>query len=107
MQSFEIDKSDLLRIETALEGDDAELESVLKEYHASEIALLFEKLPQEAKERIINIPFPTDVASEVISEMHEEQSPGRAVNRPGPGKAVRRLLKRAGLRRRDRHYFAT
>src|SRR6202046_630233 len=75
MQSFEIDKSDLLRIETALEGDDAELESVLKEYHASEIALLFEKLPQEAKERIINI-LPTDVASEVISEMGEEHRPG-------------------------------
>ena len=75
MQSFEIDKTDLLRIETALEGDDAGLESVLKEYHASEIALLFERLPQEAKERIINI-LPTDVASEVLSEMHEEQDPG-------------------------------
>jgi magnesium transporter len=75
MQSFEIDKSDLQRIETALEGNDAELELVLKEYHASEIALLFEKLPQEAKERIINI-LPTDVASEVIAEMHEEQDAG-------------------------------
>jgi len=75
MQSFEIDKSDLLRIQTALEGDNAELESVLREYHASEIALLFEKLPQEAKERIINI-LPTDIASEVIAEMHEEQDPG-------------------------------
>jgi len=75
MQSFEIDKTDLLRIETALEGNDAELESVLKEYHASEIALLFEKLPQEAKERIINI-LPIDVASEVISEMDEEHRPG-------------------------------
>src|ERR1700709_1708170 len=75
MQSFEIDKSDLLRIETALEGDDAELELVLAEYHASEIALLFEKLPQEAKERIINI-LSTEIASEVISEMHEEQDPG-------------------------------
>ena len=59
----------------ALEGDDAELELVLKEYHASEIALLFEKLPQEAKERIINI-LPTDIASEVIAEMHEEQDAG-------------------------------
>jgi len=75
MQSFEIDKTDLLRIKTALEGDDTELELVLKEYHASEIALLFEKLPQEAKERIINI-LPTDIASEVIAEMHEEQDPG-------------------------------
>src|ERR1700712_1005601 len=75
MQSFEIDKSDLLRIKTALDGDDAELERVLKEYHSSEIAMLFEKLPQEAKERIINI-LPTDVASEVISEMDEEHRPG-------------------------------
>jgi len=75
MQSFDIDKTDLLRIETALGADDAELERVLKEYHASEIALLFEKLPQEAKERIINI-LPIDVASEVISEMDEEHRPG-------------------------------
>jgi len=75
MQSFEIDKTDLLRIKTALDADDAELERVLKEYHASEIAMLFEKLPQEAKERIINI-LPTDVASEVIAEMDEEHRPG-------------------------------
>ncbi|SDD30227.1 magnesium transporter [Mucilaginibacter pineti] len=75
MQSFEIDKTDLLRIKTALEGDDADLEVVLQGYHASEIAILFEKLPQEAKERIINI-LPTDIASEVISEMDEEHHPG-------------------------------
>ncbi|GAC1302325.1 MAG: magnesium transporter [Mucilaginibacter sp.] len=85
MQSFEIDKSDLLRIKTALEGDDAELERVLKEYHASEIALLFEKLPQEAKERIINI-LPTDVASEVISEMSEEHHPEELLLNLHPGK---------------------
>ena len=75
MQSFEIDKSDLLRIKAALEGDDAELEKILKEYHASEIAILFEKLPQGAKEKIINI-LPADIASEVISEMDEEHRPG-------------------------------
>jgi magnesium transporter len=74
MQSFEIDKSDLLRIKTALEGDDAGLEVVLQEYHASEIAILFEKLPQEAKERIINM-LPADIASEVLSEMTEESHP--------------------------------
>ncbi|WP_374951018.1 magnesium transporter [Mucilaginibacter sp.] len=74
MQSFDINKSDLLRIKAALEADDAELQLVLKEYHSSEIALLFEKLPQEAKERIINI-LPADVASEVISEMAEEEHP--------------------------------
>jgi len=85
MQSFEIDKSDLLRIETALEGNDAELELVLLEYHASEIAMLFEQLPQEAKERIINI-LPTDVASEVFAEMHEEQDAGELLIGLHPGK---------------------
>ncbi|BAU54792.1 magnesium transporter [Mucilaginibacter gotjawali] len=85
MQSFEIDKTDLLRIETALQGNDAELESVLKEYHASEIALLFERLPQEAKERIINI-LPTDIASEVISEMDEEHRPGELLINLDPEK---------------------
>jgi magnesium transporter len=75
MQSFEIDKTDLVRLKAALEGDDAELEIVLKEYHASEIAILFEKLDQESKERIINI-LPTDIASDVFAEMDEEQSPG-------------------------------
>jgi magnesium transporter len=85
MQSFEIDKTDLLKIKTALESDDAELQAVLKEYHASEIALLFERLPQEAKERIINI-LPTDIASEVISEMDEEHRPGELLINLNPGK---------------------
>ncbi len=75
MQSFEIDKTDLLRIKTALEGPDTELKAVLQEYHASEIAILFEKLPQEAREKIINI-LPADIASEVIAEMDEEHRPG-------------------------------
>lgn len=75
MQSFEINKEDLERIKTALESDDAELEKVLQEYHASEIAILFEKLPVEAREKIINI-LPSDIASEVIAEMHEEQDAG-------------------------------
>jgi magnesium transporter len=75
MQSFEINKEDLERIKVALEGDDAELEKVLQEYHASEIAILFERLPVESREKIINI-LPSDVASEVIAEMHEEQEPG-------------------------------
>jgi magnesium transporter len=85
MQSFEIDKTDLLRIKTALEGDDAELELVLKEYHASEIAILFEKLEQEDKERIINI-LPTDIASDVFAEMDEEQSPGELLINLDPEK---------------------
>jgi magnesium transporter len=85
MQSFEIDKSDLLRINTALEGNDDELDTILKEYHASEIALLFERLPQEARERIINI-LPSDIASEVISEMDEENRPGELLINLHPGK---------------------
>src|ERR1700710_2496760 len=75
MQSFEINKADLERIKAALESDDAELVKVLQEYHASEIAILFEKLPIEAREKIINI-LPSDVASEVFAEMHEEQDAG-------------------------------
>lgn len=75
MQSFEIRKEDLERIKTALESDDAELAKVLQEYHASEIAILFERLPVESREKIINI-LPSDVASEVIAEMHQEQEPG-------------------------------
>jgi magnesium transporter len=75
MQSFEINKEDVERIKAALESDNAELEKVLQEYHASEIAILFEKLPVEAREKIINI-LPSDIASEVIAEMHEEQDAG-------------------------------
>jgi magnesium transporter len=75
MQSFEINKVDLERIKAALEGDDAGLKEVLQEYHASEIAILFEKLPIEAREKIINI-LPSDIASEVFAEMHEEQDAG-------------------------------
>jgi len=85
MQSFEIDKTDLQRIKIALDRDDAELQAVLKEYHASEIAILFEKLPQEAKERIINI-LPADIASEVISEMDEEHHPGELLINLDPEK---------------------
>jgi magnesium transporter len=75
MQSFEVDKKDLSRVKAALEGDDAVLFEILKDYHASEIAILFEKLPSDAQERIINI-LPTDIASEVIAEMDEEAHPG-------------------------------
>lgn len=74
MQSFEVDKKDLARIKVALEGDDAAVMEVLQDYHASEIAILFERLTSEAQERIINI-LPTDIASEVISEMDEESHP--------------------------------
>lgn len=74
MQSFEINKEDLLRINNALEGTDEELKAVLEDYHASEIAIIFEKLDQEARERIINV-LPIEEASDVISEMDEEHHP--------------------------------
>ncbi|MBK0378887.1 magnesium transporter [Mucilaginibacter segetis] len=74
MQSFDLDRTDVLRIKNALEGDDAALEKVLSEYHASEIAILFEQLPQEAKERIINM-LPAGIGSEILTEMTEEAHP--------------------------------
>jgi len=74
MQSFEINKSDLLKIKNALEANDTELQRVLGEYHASEIAILFERLNPEEREKIINV-LPSDIASEVISEMDEENHP--------------------------------
>jgi magnesium transporter len=85
MQSFEVDKKDLSRVKAALEGDDAGLAEVLQAYHASEIAILFERLPSEAQERIINV-LPTDVASEVIAEMDEESHPGELLINLDPEK---------------------
>jgi magnesium transporter len=85
MQSFEIDKSDLQRIEIALEGNDAELELVLKEYHASEIAMMFSKLSLDDQKRIINV-LSTEIASEVISEMGEDQYPGELLKNLHPEK---------------------
>jgi len=75
MQSFELDRSDFLKIQAALEGTDAELVLALEEYHSTEIAILFAKLSVDERERIINI-LPADLASEVISEMDEEHNPG-------------------------------
>ncbi|MBS7563125.1 magnesium transporter [Mucilaginibacter sp. Bleaf8] len=74
MSSFDIDKSDLLRVKAALESTEAEVQQVLSQYHASEIAILFDRLGPEERELIINI-LPTEIASEVISEMDEESHP--------------------------------
>ena len=57
----------------------------MKEYHPSEIAILFEKLSQDDKERIINI-LPTVVASDVIAEMDEETRPGELLINLDPEK---------------------
>ncbi|MRX46476.1 magnesium transporter [Pedobacter puniceum] len=74
MQSFEIDKTDVLKLKQALEGNEEELIKLLGEYHASEIAILFSKIPLESQKRIINL-LPAESASEVLSEMDFEAHP--------------------------------
>ncbi|MGE6219325.1 magnesium transporter [Nubsella zeaxanthinifaciens] len=74
MQSFELDKTDLSKLRKAIEGDDALLASTLAEYHASEIAILFDNLNSEDRQRIINL-LEVEKASEVIAEMSEEAHP--------------------------------
>ena len=85
MQSFELDKTDLMRIKEALEADDAALKELLAEYHASEIAIILESLPQESRDRIINI-LPSDLASDVLSEMDAESHPERILENLNPEK---------------------
>ena len=74
MQSFELDKSDLLKIKQALEEGDDALKAFISEYHPSEIAILFESISQESRERIISI-LPAELACEIISEMDSEFHP--------------------------------
>lgn len=83
MQSFELDKSDILKIRKALEEDDSALKALVSEYHPSEIAILFEGLSQESRERIISI-LPAEVASEIISEMDSEFHPERLLENLHP-----------------------
>ena len=74
MQSFEIDKSDVLKVKNAILAGDETLSRVLEEYHASEIAILFERLDKADQQHIINL-LPSEIASEIISEMDEESHP--------------------------------
>jgi magnesium transporter len=74
MQSYELDKSDVSKLKSALNGGDTQLAIILDEYHASEIAILFESITKEDRQRIINM-LPVEIASEIISEMHEEAHP--------------------------------
>lgn len=85
MQSFELDKTDIQKFRLALEESDEVLTALLKEYHASEIAILFESLPEESRERIINI-LPAEIASEVISEMDAEIHPEKLLDKLHPEK---------------------
>ena len=83
MQSFELDKSDLLKIKKALEEDDYVLKDLISEYHPSEIAILFEGISQESRERIISI-LPAEFASDIISEMDAEFHPERLLENLNP-----------------------
>lgn len=67
------------RIIKALDGELSGLQSILEEYHASEIARILEQLPQQDREKIVHV-LPVEVASEVISEMDEESHPEKIVN---------------------------
>ncbi|PST82956.1 magnesium transporter [Pedobacter yulinensis] len=74
MHSFELDKKDVQKVKAALaEGQDA-IETLLRDYHPSEIAILFEGLEKEEREVIINL-LDSAQASEVLSEMAEETHP--------------------------------
>jgi len=83
MQSFELDKTDLIKIKRALEQDNSVLKELISEYHTSEIAILFESLSQESRERIISI-LPAELASEVISEMDAEFHPEKLLENLHP-----------------------
>lgn len=83
MQSFELDKTDLIKVKRALEEDDLTLKKLISEYHTSEIAILFESLSQDSRERIISI-LPAELASEVISEMDAEFHPEKLLENLHP-----------------------
>ncbi len=85
MQSFELNKTDIQKFRQALEGDDDVLRALLDEYHASEIAILFESLDEDARERIINV-LSSEIASEVIAEMHAETHPEKLLDKLHPEK---------------------
>jgi magnesium transporter len=74
MQSFDINKEDIQKVKTALVAGDEPLLEVLKNYHATEIAILFERLDKSDRQHIISI-LPSELASEVIAEMDEESHP--------------------------------
>lgn len=74
MESFELDKTDVSKLKQAIGGTDELLMATLAEYHASEIAILFQSIDNDDRERIINL-LDVETASEVIAEMTEEAHP--------------------------------
>ncbi|HEY0298642.1 MAG TPA: magnesium transporter [Arachidicoccus sp.] len=85
MPQAEFDKQDIEKIKLALEEGDSRLEMLLAQYHPSEIAIIFEHLSKYEQERIINL-LPSEVASEAISEMDEEQHPAELLLQLEPEK---------------------
>jgi len=85
MQFFDLDKTDVPKLKAALQADDEALKAILSEYHASEIAILFESIHQDDRQRIINL-LDVEIASEVISEMHEEAHPEELLLKMHPDK---------------------
>lgn len=71
IKNLELNKLSLINVKQALKGDDEQVKALISSYHASEIALLFESLTQESRERMIGL-LPAELASEVISEMDAE-----------------------------------
>jgi len=85
MKNLELNKLSLINVKQALGGDDEELKRLILAHHASEIALLFESLTQESRERIVGL-LPTELASEVISEMDAELHPEKLLESLQPAR---------------------
>jgi magnesium transporter len=85
MQSFELDKTDISNLKKAINGDDTLLAATLDEYHASEIAILFESINPTDRQRIINL-LSVEKASEVLAEMSEETHPEELLLQLNPEK---------------------
>lgn len=85
MKNLDLNKPNLTSVREAIKGDDEGLKGLISAYHASEIALLFENLPQEACERIIGL-LPAELASEVIAEMGAEQHPEKLLENLQPSR---------------------
>lgn len=85
MKNLELNKLSLINVKQALKGDDEQVKALISSYHASEIALLFESLTQESRERMISL-LPTELASEVISEMDAELHPEKLLESLQPAR---------------------
>ena len=85
MQSFELDKTDLSKLKKAIGGDDEVLAVTLTEYHASDLAILFYNIPQDDRQRIIQL-LTTEKACAVIAEMDKQSHPEKLLFQLNPEK---------------------